>query len=338
MLKYLFLLLPLLAYTADIEIVLGPAKLLKDTKGNVTPGVLDTPFGVCFDKDDNMFIVEYLGGRIHKYTPDGKLSHIAGKHKAAGYKDGTAMEATFNMMHNVVILENGDLLISDHKNNAVRHFNAADKTISTYAGTKKSGFGGDGGPADKATFNMVMSLGLSTDKKTLCIADIKNRRIRSIDIANNTISTVAGNGKKGNPKDGTDALKAPLLDPRASEYDKDGNLYIVERGGNALRVLKPNGKIYTLAGSGKKGGKDGPALEATMNGPKHLAIDDDSNVYLADDFNHTIRKYDPKAKTLTTILGKGEIKLNRPHGVTVHKGWLYISDSWNHRIIRMKLK
>ena len=137
--------------------------------------------------------------------------------------------------------------------------------------------------------------------------------------------------------DGANATTAPLVDPRAAAYDAAGNLYIVERGGNALRVVDTKGKVRTVAGSGKKGKADGVGQKATLNGPKHLAIDSAGAVYIADDNNHLVRCFDPKTGALTTVLGGGEFKLNRPHGVQVYDKWLYIADSWNHRIVRLKL-
>ena len=68
-----------------------------------------------------------------------------------------------------------------------------------------------------------------------------------------TVSTVAGNGKKGVPRDGDDARSSPLVDPRAVALDGRGNLYILERSGHALRVVDRSGKIRTVAGTGKAG-------------------------------------------------------------------------------------
>ena len=85
--------------------------------------------------------------------------------------------------------------------------------------------------------------------------------------------------------------------------DAKGNLYVLERGGNALRIVRPDGRIFTLAGTGKKGHKDGPAKKATFSGPKHLCLDGQDKVIIADDNNHLIRLYDPKTKTVSTILG-----------------------------------
>ena len=92
-----------------------------------------------------------------------------------------------------------------------------------------------------------------------------------------------------------------------------------------------------MAGTGKRGDKEGPALQAQFAEPKHLAIDEAGNVFIADDMNHTIRKYDPAKKTLTTVLGKGVFKLNRPHGVTIRGDELYVTDSYHHRILKMPL-
>ena len=102
------------------------------------------------------------------------------------------------------------------------------------------------------------------------IADIGNKRIRMADLKTGKVSTIAGTGKKAVPKDGAKATKAPLFDPRAVAPDSKGNVYILERGGHALRVVRPNGKIYTVAGTGKKGKKDGPGKQATLGAPKHV--------------------------------------------------------------------
>ena len=76
----LVILLPTLV-AGQVEVVVGHREIVKDDKGSVAPGVLDTPFGVAFAADESMYIVEYTGGRIHKMSPDGKLEHVAGKHR-----------------------------------------------------------------------------------------------------------------------------------------------------------------------------------------------------------------------------------------------------------------
>src|SRR5207248_8018275 len=141
----------------------------------------------------------------------------------------------------------------------------------------------------------------------LVLADLDNRRVRRVDLATGVVTTVAGNGEKGVPKDGEPAVAQPLVDPRAAAADADGNVYVLERGGHALRVVDKAGRIRTVAGTGAKGsaGVGGPALQAQMNGPKHLGIDRDGSVLIADTENHRVLRYLPKDGTLHLVAGSG---------------------------------
>ncbi|MCP4849571.1 MAG: hypothetical protein GY899_16655 [Verrucomicrobiaceae bacterium] len=303
---------------------------------------IKNPFGIAFDKKGNAYIAEYGGGRIQLLKADGKLVLFSGNGEKGYAGDGmSAKHAVYNGMHNLVRTSSGDIYVSDTRNNLIRKINGKTNLVSTIAGVPgKKGFGGDGGPAVKAHLADPISISLSPDEKTLLIADIHNKRIRGINLETGIIRTLAGNGKKGKPETGKQAIAQPLTDPRASVLDTKGNLYILERGGNALRVVHPDGRIFTLAGSGKKGTRDGPAGQAQFSGPKHLCLDRENNVIIADDNNHLIRLYNPETRTVSTILGGGaepEVKLNRPHGVAVAPdGSLWICDSWNNRVLILK--
>lgn len=187
-------------------------------------------------------------------------------------------------------------------------------------------------------------------RKRLYIADLENRRIRAIEMATGVIELIAGSGFRALPNDGGNAQRQPLIDPRAVAVDAIGNVFIVERTGNAIRQVSPDGKIRTIAGTGRKGNSvaDGPALEATFNGPKHACVDGEGNLLIADTENHAIRKLIVREGKLVRIAGTGrkgssgiggpalELELRQPHGVTVHKdGSIYIADSGNHRILRL---
>jgi sugar lactone lactonase YvrE len=304
---------------------------------------LKNPFGVDFDSNGNMYVVELGGGRVHRIDADGTLSRIAGDGSKSYTGDGgPAIDATFNGMHNGAITSDDQLLIADSWNHCVRKIDLATGTIDTIIGTGQAGFSGDGGQARDASFNFVMCISLNRNKDTLHIIDLKNRRVRSVDLKSGLVSTVAGNGDKGVPKNGSKATQCPLVDPRAVASDVDGNLYVLERGGHALRVVRTDGTIQTVAGSGEKGYRDGPALEATFGSPKHVCSDDKGRVYIADDLNGAIRRYDPETSHVETILGRGtgdaKIRLLHPHGVCFHDdGKLYVIDSGNHRILRVRI-
>ena len=168
--------------------------------------------------------------------------------------------------------------------------------------------------------------------QTLDLADLDNRRVRRVDLKTGLVSTVAGNGKKGVPADGAAATEAPLVDPRAVALDGEGNLYILEREGHALRVVDHSGKIRTHRRhrqSRRLRRRRRLAASARLNGPKHLCVDDQGNVLIADTENHRIRVYRPADSTIRTLAGTGrkgngglggpaiQAELSQPHGVTV---------------------
>ncbi len=304
------------------------------------PSLLKRPFGVDFDRAGNMTIVELEGGRVFRLTAAGVFSQIAGD-GATNYAGdgGPASEAKFNGMHNVAVTPSGDIYIADSWNHCIRKIDGETNTITTFAGTGKPGFSGDGGPALQASFDFIMCITLNAAHDTLYVADLKNRRVRKIDLKTTLVSTIAGNGQKGVPKDGAVAVEAPLVDPRAVAADSQENVYILERGGNALRRLTPDGRIETVAGTGRRGDHDGPALQAEFGSPKHICVDADDNVLIADDQNGLVRLFDPRKKTVTSVLGRKQnrpsIALLNPHGVCYQRGRLYVVDSGHHRILQM---
>jgi sugar lactone lactonase YvrE len=315
-------------------------------------GDLNLPFAAVPAPDGNLYIAEYGGHRVLKLDAKGVLTTVAGTgKKGSGGDGGPALKAEFNDMHSLAVAPNGDLYIADTLNHKIRKIDMKSSEIATFAGTGDKGFAGDGGPAAKARFDGVYCIAFGPKAERLYVADLENRRICMIDMKSGEISTVAGNGKKGVPEDGALAKDAPLVDPRAVAADGKGNVYILERSGNALRVVDSDGKIRTVAGTGKAGhsGDDGDALKAQLNGPKHLCVDPDDNVLIADTENHVIRKYLPKTGKIVHVAGTEKLgsagldgppekcELARPHGVWSSKrGEIYIADSENNRVLRIR--
>lgn len=305
---------------------------------------LKEPFGTGFDAEGNLWIIEMISGnRLLRVDPSGEVTHVAGQ-PGAGYEGdgGPAPEARFNGPHNLAVRPNGAVLISDTWNGVVREFDPKSGTVRTVPGWRA--------PEGRERSNGPYCVTLSPDGKTLHIADLS--RIIALDLGTGEAKVVAGNGKKGIPSDGAIATDAPLVDPRAVASDRHGNVYILERGGHALRVVDSSGVIRTVVnGSGKKGhsGDGGPAIDATMNGPKHLCIDRDDSVIIADAENNVIRRYVPSTGKIEAVAGTGKNSpdgvggdplacgLARPHGVTIHPatGELFITDSYHNRILKI---
>ena len=325
---------------ANVEFIVGGYLASEGGTWEAVESPLVGPFGIDFDSSGAMYIVELSSGSLHKRSAKGALKTLRGAHEKGYSGDGEGVSrAGFNGPHNCVVAADESLLISDSWNHCVRRVDLGTLRTGTIAGTGASGFSGDGGPAGSARFNYIMCIELSVDGKTLHLADLKNRRIRNIDLATGSVRTVAGNGKKGVPRNGALAVKSPLVDPRAVSSDATGQLYILERGGNALRAVAKDGVIRTVAGTGRKGFRDGEALQALFGSPKHICCDPAGNVYIADDANKAIRKFNPRTRRVSTVLGRGfgdpKIKLQRPHGVRWHQGHLYVVDTGHNRILRI---
>ena len=313
---------------------------------------LKMPFGVDKDAAGNLYVIDYGAHALHKINPDGVRSGVAGTgRKGAAGDGGTAAKAEFSSPHSLAIDGEGNVFVADTNNYRVRRIDAKSGVITTFAGTGEKGFSGDGGPAKDAKFGGIYCVAFDPKFERLVCTDLDNRRIRAVDVKTGVVTTLAGNGQKGVPDDGAKATEAPLVDPRAAVIDAGGNLYVLERSGHALRVVTPDGRIRTVAGTGKKGadGDGGPAKEATLNGPKHLCVDAAGDVVIADTENHVIRKYQPKDGRIVRVAGTGkpgkggvggppgQVELNKPHGVFVDKrGTLYISDSENGRVLKLQ--
>ncbi len=169
--------------------------------------------------------------------------------------------------------------------------------INRIAGTNASGYGGDGGLATNATFDMTESqpTGLAVGTGVLFIADHNNHRIRKVDLALGTITTFAGNGNTGYAGDGLPPNLATVGRPLGLAIH-DGYLYWSQSDGAIVRRAKLSGSgiVERVAGTGRWGlaGERGPRLDASLSRPFGLAIGADGVVYVTD-WNHRIRRIVP---------------------------------------------
>lgn len=319
--------------------------------GPLTTTPLEQPFGIAFDSAGRMIVCSYTAHVLYRVDlKKESVSTIAGSGKLGYDGDGgPATKAALNDPHEVQIDRAGNLYFTDMKNHAVRRVDAKTGVITTVAGTGKAGFSGDGGPADNAALNQPHSVALDSANSLLYIADLRNHRIRAVDLKTGVITTIAGNGSKKHPTEGQIAKGKPIYSPRAL-FVRDGVLWVALREGNSVWKLDPaDGRLRHIAGTGKRGytGDGGSPRDATFAGPKGLAVDDMGRIYVADTENHAIRVIDPASDRVWTLAGRGpkakgdsgdggpadQARLARPHGVTIGPdGRLYIGDSDNHRV------
>lgn len=331
------------ARSAQIEDLAGTGvQGFAGDQGPAASAQLHGPTGLIRAADGSVYFCDTDNQAVRKISAAGVISTLAGNgHRGYSGDGGPASAATLNEPFEVRIDPAGNLYFCERLNHVIRRIDAKTGTISTLAGTGKPGFSGDGGPATAATFKEPHSLQFGPDGN-LYVCDIGNNRIRRIDMKSGVITTFAGNGQKKPTPDDAPFVSSPLNGPRAIDFDLAGNLWVALREGNTVVKLDLHtGRAHHMAGTGKKGftGNGGPALQATLSGPKGIAVGPDGSVYLADTESHSIRRIDPKTDTIDLVAGTGErgdgpsgpptaCKLSRPHGIFVASdGTIFIGDT-----------
>jgi len=308
---------------------------------------VNNPYGLVIGPDRALYFCDLDNQRIRRLDLKTRLTTtVAGNgQRAYGGDGGSATAAALNMPHEIQFDSAGNIYIAERDNHVVRKVEAKTGIISTFAGTGMPGSSGDGGPAARAQLRQPHSIAVDPSGKLL-ICDIGNHRIRQVDFSTGVIETYGGTGERQPTPDGAPVKTAPLNGPRTMSFDRDGNLYLALREGNAIyRIASKAGTIHHLAGTGEQGysGDGGPARLARLAGPKGLAYGG-GKLYVADTESHVIRSIDLATGVITTVLGTGRrgdghepdplgCALSRPHDVLVDAdGVLYVADSEAHRI------
>ena len=309
---------------------------------------VNNPYGVVVGPDGALYFCEVDTGRTRRLDlGTGRLTTVAGNGtKAYAGDGGPAAGASFSAPHEIRFDAGGNLFVVERDAHVVRRVDASTRVVTTVAGTGEAGFSGDGGPATDAQLRQPHSIAFDA-QGNLLICDIGNGRVRSVDMRAGTISTVSGTGERVATPDTGPLVGTPLRGPRSIDTDTEGNAYLVLREGNAVfRLDLRAGRLSRIAGTGETGysGDGGPALAATFNGPKGIAYSpSDHCLYIVDTENHVIRRMRLETGIIDTVLGTGErgdgpdgdplgCRTNRPHGVFVHQGVLYVTDSESHRV------
>lgn len=237
----------------------------------------------------------------------------------------------------------GTLYIADTFNVRIRTVQT-DGIIRSVVGTGKRGFSGDGAAATSALISSPY--GVAVDAAgNIYFSDTQNNMIRKVTTAG-TISRIAGTGVQGYGGDGGKAVDALLNQPVGIAVDAAGNVFVADSQNNRIRRIGTDGLIATVMGTGQPNfsGDSGPGDQGAVFYPEGVALDSAGNLYVADTFNHRIRKLST-AGIMTTVVGNGtatfrgdggqavSASLNYPRGVFVDaSGNILIADSINNRI------
>ncbi len=359
---------------------------------------------ILFNLVGNVYIGDYYNNRVRKVTAaTGVITTIAGT-GTAGYSGngGAATSAMIKYPRGVNLDSSLNVYFGDWGvgcYNVVRKITVSTGVITTVAGTGSTSgsYNGDNVQATAATLYYPHDVSLDS-YGNLYISDRSNNRIRKVTVSTGVITTIVGTGATSSTGDGSAATSATINGPVFGCFDSSGNYYITEDSNKVRKVmtittdiptstpsihptsaapsmqptyypsLSPHSitVISTIAGTGSSSysGDNGPATSATVKGPEGLAVDSLGNVYIADTYNHRIRKITTSTGVITSIAGSTtsgsysgdngqatSAALNIPttiavdssgsqaflttmlsHSLCVYLGNVYIADHSNYRI------
>jgi len=205
-------------------------------------------------------------------------------------------------------------------------------TVTTFAGSG-GGYADGTGTAAQFSYPTGVAVDASGD---VYVADKSNDKIRKITPAG-VVSTLAGSNNGYADGTGTAAQFSSLS---GVTVDASGNVYVGDMSNNKIRKITPAGVVSTLAGS-SAGYADGTGTAAQFNYPVGVAVDASGNVYVADYYNHKIRKITPAGEVSTLAGSTGgyadgtgtAAEFFYPAGVAVDaSGNLYVADYGNDKI------
>lgn len=303
---------------------------------------------VAVDATGVLYVSAIGNGRVRRVGLDGIITTIAGGGSDNG--DGIALNARLGPSDIHVGLDGRRYFVD--MGLTIRRINA-DATLTTVAGNNI----GDGGVATRAS--LFAGLNLAADSLgNFYIAESYGHRVRKVS-ANGEISTLAGTGQPGFSGDGGPATLATLSYPRDVAVDSMGNVFVADTSNNRIRRIAPDGTITTVAGngtgtcgtcgtgSGGPNGDGGPATQAKIYSPEHIAADTQGNVYISEGYNSAIRRVTTDG-IIRTYVGGGDaygnidglpatrISLYHPAGIALDRaGNLFIAMTSNRNILKI---
>ncbi|WP_081670981.1 T9SS type A sorting domain-containing protein [Sporocytophaga myxococcoides] len=300
------------------------------------------PAGVVTDAMGNVYVAET--GRVRKITPAGKVTTLAGSGNM-GHSDGIGTNATLGRLTGIALDATGNVFVSDIQYHFIRKI-TPEGVVSTFAGNY-SGYT-DGNGID-ARFDNPSALAFDA-AGNLFVTDQRNYCIRKI-TPNGDASTFAGIDTAGY-KDGN-GTNARFGEITGIAIDKDGNIFVADKGNNCIRKISPQGDVTTFAGSRVQGSANGIGIKASFYSPYGICIDASGNLYVTQvgpevgTESTLIRKITPSA-VVTTLAGTGQrgnidgpsasARFNYPSGIAVDTNYnIYIADQYNNLIRKIFL-
>jgi len=265
--------------------------------------------------------------------------NFVGQPGGRGSADGIGTEARFSEPSGVAVDDAGNVYVADLDNFIIRKVTSAG-VVTTLAGSPGV-MGSVDGTGSAAQFTFLEFVAVDS-AGNVYVSDYAKNTIRKVTSAG-VVTTLAGKAGTSGTNDGTGSA-ARFKSPLGVAVDGAGNVYVADAGNRTIRKVTSDGVVTTLAGwPGSSGTNDGVGSGARFNYPQGVAVDSMGNVYVADFFNHTIRKVTSEG-VVTTLAGLGGVsgtangtgsmaRFKYPFAVALDSGGnVIVADAENHTI------
>ncbi|TVZ57231.1 putative secreted protein (Por secretion system target) [Lutibacter sp. Hel_I_33_5] len=349
--------------SGEVTTFAGSTRGFADANG--TSAQFRYPYGVAVDAAGTIYVADNENHRIRKISPSGEVTTLAGS--TQGFADANGASAQFRFPIGVAVDAAGTIYVADTNNHRIRKISGG--TVLT--GTAPNEIGthtiiltanDDNGGVTKQEFTIKVNTPpafTSTPILKVSPGETYSYPITTEDLDGDDVtvtattkpewltiigSSVAGEvttlaGSSLGFAEGNGAT-AKFYNPLGVVVDAAGTVYVADTNNHRIRKISPSGEVTTLAGS-TSGFADGNGASAQFNFPRGVAIDAAGTIYVADEFNHRIRKISPSGE-VTTLAGStagfadgngASAQFNSPYGVAVDAaGTVYVADTNNHRI------
>lgn len=289
-----------------------PGPLAQDGTG--TNARFNSVLRIAIDPAGGLYATDSGANAVRRITPTGEVSTVAGRLNAlAGASDGVGTAAGFFAPAGIAVDAGGAAYVAEVGSHRLRRVQA-DGTVTALAGRTNEP-GADDGVGSAASFRVPDGVAVDVGGN-LAVADRGNGIIRRVTPAGQ-VTTLAGQpppaggvagGTNLGSADGTGSA-AKFHQPGGVAYDAAGNLFVTDPASNQIRKVTPAGVVTTVAGtspSQSTGMTDGAGAAARFSGLRGVGVAPNGVVFVADSFNHTIRRISP-AGEVTTFAGKAGV-------------------------------
>ena len=292
----------------------------------------DRPAGIGIDPDGRLVVADEGHNLVRRITRDGYVSTILGAVGRSGGVDGPGPIARFDYPAGIVFDRQGNLYLADIGDRTIRKI-SPERVVTTVAGKLRSRGIEDGAPHE-ARFMTPTDVAIDLVGNIL-VADAGAETIRRI--SPSAVRTIAGAAEVSGAADGK-ATAARFNHPRGVAVDASGNIIVADSLNHTIRRISGGSLVSTIAGRAGWGGTwDGYRTNARFRQPEDVAFGADGTLYIADTYNHAIRKMSSSG-AVTTLAGRAgvigridgvgaEARFWHPSAIAVDRmGTVYVGD------------